>query len=237
MSDTLDDTVFQDSADDTMVDEDVLDGATAAKLRRKRNWRRGRRTLYAVLALLTLYYLTCLWIVHTVGTSDQARNVDAIVVMGAAQYDGRPSPVLAARLDQVVALWNEGFAPMVITSGGNQPGDRFTEAEASRNYLVDRGVPADAIVQVGGTNSYESLLAVRDAVVQRGGESVLLVTDPYHSLRVRMISQELGLTAYVSPTRTSPIAGTGAFVREMREAAGVAVGRIIGFDSLLFMTG
>ena len=187
--------------------------------------------------MLTLYYLASLWVVHSTGTSDQARNVDAIVVMGAAQYDGRPSPQLAARLDHVVDLWEQGLAPLVITSGSNQPGDRFTEAESSRNYLVDRGVPADAIVQVGGTNSYETLRAVRDAVRQRGGQSVLLVTDPYHSLRVRMISQELGLTAYVSPTRTSPVRGSGAFFREMREAAGVAVGRIIGFDSLLFMTG
>ena len=225
------------AVDEPDVDEGVVDEATAAKLRRKRTWRRVRRMLYAFLALLTLYYLASLWFVHTTGTSDQARKVDAIVVLGAAQYDGRPSPQLAARLDHVVELWDQGFAPLIITSGGKQPGDRFTEAEASRNYLVDRGVPATAIVQVGGTNSYETLLAVRDAVRQRDGESVLLVTDPYHSLRVRMISQELGLTAYVSPTRTSPVVGTGAFLREMREAAGVAVGRIIGFDSLLFMTG
>lgn len=225
------------------VDEADVDAAEAEEeavveeSSRKRRWRRARRTGYAAFALLTLYYLTCLWVVHATGTSDQARNVDAIVVMGAAQYDGRPSPVLAARLDHVVELWNNGFAPMIITTGYKQPGDRFTEAESSRNYLVERGVPADAIVQVGGTNSYETLRSVRDALRQRGGESVLLVTDPYHSLRVRMISQELGLMAYVSPTRTSPIRGSSAFLREMREAAGVAVGRVIGFDSLLFLTG
>ena len=207
------------------------------RLRRRRRWRRIRRTTYIGFAVLTLYYLAALWIVHSTGTSDQARNVDAIVVMGAAQYDGRPSPQLAARLDHVVELWDQGFAPMVITTGGNRAGDRFTEAESSANYLIDRGVPADAIVQVLGTNSYESLREVRDELVGRGGESVLLVTDPYHSLRVRMISQELGLTAYVSPTRTSPVHGTGTFYRELKEAAGVAVGRIIGFDSLLFLTG
>jgi uncharacterized SAM-binding protein YcdF (DUF218 family) len=226
----------EESAEDG-VDEVAVDEATTRKLRRKRRWRRVRRTAGATLALLTLYYLASLWFVHTTGTSDQARNVDAIVVMGAAQYDGRPSPQLAARLDHAIELWNEGFAPLIITTGSKQPGDRFTEAEAERNYLVDRGVPATSIIQVGGTNSYETLRDVKDAVRQRGGESVLLVTDPYHSLRCRMISQELGLTAYVSPTRTSPVRGTGAFLREMREAAGVAVGRIIGFDSLLFMTG
>lgn len=223
--------------DEAVDDEPVFDESVDRRARRKRIWRRVRRTGYAGFALLTLYYLTCLWVVHSTGNSDQARNVDAIVVMGAAQYDGRPSPLLASRLDHAVELWNEGFAPMIITTGYKQPGDRFTEAESSRNYLVDRGVPADAIVQVGGTNSYETLLDVRDAIRLRGGDSVLLVTDPYHSLRVRMISQELGLTAFVSPTRTSPIDGTDAFLREMREAAGVAIGRIIGFDSLLFLTG
>ena len=233
---------MSDNTDALVVDEAAEESAgvqelSPEQLRRKRIWRRVRRTGYATFGLLTLYYLTCLWVVHSTGNSDQARNVDAIVVMGAAQYDGRPSPVLAARLDQVVELWNEGYAPLIITSGYKQPGDRFTEAESSRNYLVDRGVPATAIVQVGGTNSYETLREVRDAVRARGGESVLLVTDPYHSLRVRMISQELGLTAYVSPTRTSPVQGTDEFLREMREAAGVAVGRIIGFDSLLFLTG
>ena len=222
-----------------LTDSDAADEVVedARRTRRKRRWRRVRRTLGALFVLLTLYYLAALWIVHSTGTSDQARDVDAIVVMGAAQYDGRPSPLLAARLDHVVELWDKGLAPMIITTGGNQPGDRFTEAESSANYLVDRGVPRSAIVQVLGSNSYESLRAVRDVMRHRDLESVLLVTDPYHSLRVRMIGQELGLTAYVSPTRTSPFDGTEALLREMREAAGVAVGRIIGFDSLLFLTG
>ena len=237
MSDYVEDPVVDEAADEATDDESVVGDVSPARLRRKRRWRRLRRTVYAACALLTLYYLTCLWIVHSTGSSDQARAVDAIVVMGAAQYDGRPSPQLTARLDHVVELWDQGLAPMVITTGGNQPGDRFTEAESSANYLIDRGVPADAIVQVLGTNSYESLREVRDALVGRGGESVLLVTDPYHSLRVCMISQELGLTAYVSPTRTSPVHGTGTLYRELKEAAGVAVGRIIGFDSLLFLTG
>ncbi|MDO8392229.1 MAG: YdcF family protein [Actinomycetota bacterium] len=189
------------------------------------------------MGVLALYYLVTLWQVYRTGESDQARPVDAIVVMGAAQYDGRPSPQLAARLDHVVELWNDGHAPLVVTTGGNRPGDRFTEAEASAIYLVDRGVPADAIEQVGGTTSYDELEAVRDLLFARGLHSVLLVSDPYHSLRIRLVSQELGLTAYVSPTRTSPVQGGTAFVRELKEAAGIAAGRIIGFDRLLRLTG
>lgn len=200
-------------------------------------WRTVRRTGYVMVGLLAAYYLAMLWWVHTVGASDQARPVDAIVVMGAAQYDGRPSAQLAARLDHVVELWDQGLAPLVVTTGGNRPGDRFTEAEASTAYLVDRGVPQAAIIEVGGATSFGSLELVRDQMRIRGLDRVLLVSDPYHSLRIRRSAQELGLTAYVSPTRTSPVTGWNAFWHEMREAAGVGIGWLIGFRRLLRLTG
>lgn len=186
---------------------------------------------------MACYYLATLWIVHSTGQTDQARPVDAIVVLGAAQYDGRPSPQLAARLDHVVELWEAGYAPLVLTTGGNRPGDRFTEAEASADYLTARGVPADAIVQVGGSTSYGSLELARTELRERGLQRVLLVSDPYHALRIRLASQELGFIAYVSPTRTSPVRGADGFWHEVKEAAGVGVGRIIGFDRLLEITG
>ncbi|MBI4885099.1 MAG: YdcF family protein [Actinobacteria bacterium] len=218
---------------DDVVDETVGDGPS----RHRQWWKRARRIVGALAAVLVVYYLLTLWYVDRTGNSDQARPVDAIVVMGAAQYDGTPSPQLAARLDHVVELWGEGLAPLVITTGGNQPGDRFTEAESSSNYLVDSGLPASVIVEVGGDNSYDSLRAARDALRSSGGESVLLVTDPYHALRVRLISQELGLTAYVSPTRTGTVVGKAELWREIKEAAGISLGRIIGFDALLSLTG
>ncbi len=155
--------------------------------------------------------------VHSTGRSDQARPVDAIVVMGAAQYDGRPSPQLAARLDHAVDLWRRASPRFVVVTGGNQPGDRFTEAEASANYLIDRGVPAEAILQeTVGHSSYASLDGVADLLQQRGLFRVLLVSDPFHSLRSRLIAQELGLVAYVSPTRTSPVRGKAACRRSSK---------------------
>jgi uncharacterized SAM-binding protein YcdF (DUF218 family) len=189
-----------------------------------------------LVVLLGGYYLVTLFQVWSTGRSDQARPVDAIVVLGAAQYDGRPSPLLAARLDHVVELWNAELAPKVVVTGGKQPGDRFTEADASRRYLVERGVPDAAIVEEHEShNSYDSLVGVRD-VLGRGAR-ILLVSDPFHSLRIRLTSQELGMVAYVSPTRTSPIRGTEAFGKELKEAAGVSVGRVIGFRRLLSLTG
>jgi len=176
-----------------------------------------------------------------VGKSDQARAVDAIVVLGVAQYDGRPSPQLQARLDHALALWQEGLSQLVITTGGNQPGDRFTEAETSANYLIKgslmSAVPTESIVQENtGSSTRESLIEVSKIMQARGLHSVLIVTDPYHSLRSRLIAQDLELVAYVSPTRTSPLRGASAVSRHVREALGVAVAHLIGFANLERLT-
>ena len=179
------------------------------------------------------YLAVSLFQVWSTGRTDQARPVDAIVVMGAAQYDGEPSPQLAARLDHVVELWPQGLAPLVVVTGGKQPGDRFTEAEASAAYLSDRGVPADAILlEDQGTSSYESLAGVAEMLHERGLDDVLIVTDPYHSLRSRLIAEQVGLRAHVSPTPTSVVTGSDLARRQLQEAAGVAVGRLIGFQHI-----
>jgi uncharacterized SAM-binding protein YcdF (DUF218 family) len=204
--------------------------------RRRGRWGAGRVVVVGLLLVLGLvvgYYLISLYQVWSTGRSDGARPVDAIVVMGAAQYDGEPSPVLAARLDHVVDLWPEGLAPLIVVTGGNQPGDRFTEAEASAAYLVERGVPADAIVQeADGGDTFESLQGGSELLAERGLDEVLIVTDPYHSLRSRIIAEDLGLDAWVSPTPYSVVDGGESFQRHLQEAAGVALGRIIGFDDL-----
>ncbi len=153
--------------------------------------------------------------------------------MGAAQYDGEPSPQLAARLDHVAELWPRGLAPLVVVTGGNRPGDRFTEAEASAAYLVERGVPEAAILREDqGTTSYESLRGVADVLGERGLDDVLIVTDPYHALRSRLIAEEVGLRAHVSPTPDSVVSGGSELVHQLEEAAGVAVGRLIGFSRI-----
>lgn len=222
---------------DVVADPTPVGGVPIAPSRH--GWPRRLAKWTGVLLLLVVgYYAVTLYQVHATGRSDQTRQVDAIVVMGAAQYDGRPSPQLAARLDHAAELWSAGLAQVMVVTGGNQPGDRFTEAEASANYLIDRGVPAEAILQESvGHSSYASLDGVATLLHQRGLFRVLLVSDPFHSLRARLIAEELGLVAYVSPTRTGPVHGKAAWSRELEEAAGIAVGRIIGFKRLLSVTG
>ena len=178
--------------------------------RRPRPWRWVLLGVGLVVALTVGYYAITLFQVWSTGRSEYDGPTDAIVVMGAAQYDGRPSPQLAARLDHVVELWPRGLAPLVVVTGGKRSGDRFTEAEASAAYLEERGVPAESVVlEDQGTNSYESLHAVADLLTARGLDEVLIVTDPYHALRSKLIAEQVGLTAHVSPTPSSVVQGRG----------------------------
>jgi uncharacterized SAM-binding protein YcdF (DUF218 family) len=208
--------------------------------RRRRRTPLGIAVRVAVVlgAIVMTYYVVTLYQVWSTGRRDQVRPVDAIVVLGAAQYDGRPSPQRAARLDHVVELWPRGLAPIVVVTGGKQPADRFTEAEASARYLIERGVPESALVfENAGRSTYESLEGVADLLQARGLRSVLLVTDPFHALRSRLTAEELGLEAYVSPTDTSVVTGASSFARHLKEAAGISFGRIMGFDRLRGLTG
>lgn len=205
----------------------------------RRPWRgrRGLRRVVGALALVllagALYYAVTLLQVWRTGLADERAEVDAVVVLGAAQYDGRPSPQLAARLDHVVELYQAGRAPLIVTTGGKRAGDRFTEAEASAAYLQDRGVPADIILEeTTGHSTWQSLSGVAAILRERGMDTVLLVSDPYHMLRSRLIAEEAGLRAFVSATRTSPVRGRTALGRHLVEAGGVAVGRLVGFDRL-----
>lgn len=192
-----------------------------------------RLVLKIVLALVgavVLYFAFTFAQVWMASRRDQARPAQAIVVFGTAQYNGRPSPVLAARLDHAVDLYHRRLAPVIVVTGGNQPGDRYTEASASANYLLQRGVPdQDLLREVSGTTSWQSLAAAANFLADRKISDVLLVSDPFHSYRIRAMAAELGLTAYTSPTRTSPIKGMTAIRYMLRETVAVAVGRIIGF--------
>ncbi len=133
--------------------------------------------------------------------NDEVRAADAIVVLGAAQYDGQPSPVLKARLDQGSYLWNQDLADAVIVTGGKQPGDRFTEAEAAHRYLEEQGIPPDNIFEEEeGKTTLESLRRVREIADERGIDSLLLVSDPLHSERIKRMAHDLGFDqAHTSP--------------------------------------
>ena len=146
---------------------------------------------------------------------DASRPASAIVVLGAAQYVGRPSPVLRARLDHAIALYKNGLAPLLVVTGGKGPRDTISEAEASHAYAVRQGVPDSAIlVESAGRTSEESMNAVALMMHARGMRDAVLVSDPFHMLRLQVLATELGITPYTSPTQTSPISSNRELVAE-----------------------
>ncbi len=137
--------------------------------------------------------------------ADERRPADAIVVLGAAQYDGTPSPVFRARLDHAIELYDEGLAPLLVVTGGKATGDRTTEAAAAQAYAIGHGVPAGAIlVEDRGRNTLDSLTAVGRMLRARSVDEAVFVSDPAHMLRVLRMARDQGLVGWGSPTRSSP---------------------------------
>jgi uncharacterized SAM-binding protein YcdF (DUF218 family) len=169
---------------------------------------------HPILTLLALGLVLALIVIGASGVvvwraahHDDASDVeraDAIVVLGAAQYNGRPSPLFKGRLDHALLLWQQGRADLVVTVGSNQPGDVTTEAQAGRDYLVSHGVPASAVVSLPvGHTTFDSLQAAAGALHDRGLTSAFLVSDPWHNARIEAIASDVGITGYASATWTS----------------------------------
>ena len=190
--------------------------------------RRLVRATAVVLALALLYFVVTLAQVLTATRSDQRAATDAIIVLGAAQYDGQPSPALRKRLDHAVTLYEDDLAPVIWVTGGRQPGDRFSEASASSQYLIRRGIPNSAVqLETHGGNSYESLAATARYLRDRDQRDVLLVSDAWHTYRIRAIAREVGLRPRVSPSTSATFSGAG-LKRLAREVTAVALGRFVG---------
>jgi len=165
------------------------------------------RIVLAGIGLVLLVWLASFAAVLVWEQNDQARPASAIVVLGAAQYVGRPSPVLRARLDHAVDLWRRKLAPVIIVTGGTGRGDTTSEAAVSRRYAIKQGVPAKAILmETKGRTTSESMDGVAALMAQRHRRDVLLVSDPFHMLRLTILARRHGLVPYASPTPTSPIA-------------------------------
>ena len=220
------------SSDAATTDDGVEVGAGGvaepAVLPRRALRTRFGRLAVGLVSIGVLYLGVTFWQVWHAARTDSPRASDAIVVLGAAQYDGRPSRVLQARLDTALALYRNGMAPLIVTTGANQAGDRFTEADSGYDYLRDHGVPASALLSIPlGTNTWEELSATAHSLVGSGRSKVLLVSDPYHAYRVNRVADEVGLDgAVVSAPGSAPLG------RLVRETAGASIGRFIGYRAL-----
>lgn len=160
---------------------------------------------YALLATLAAWVVSVVAVVVW-GARDTARPADAIVVLGAAQYAGRPSPVLKARLDHAVALWKRGLARRLVLTGGRGTGDTISEAAVGRRYVMKAGVADSAILlENEGRTTSASVEAVAEIMEKKRLNRAIMVSDPFHMLRLQILAKRFGVESVTSPTRTSPI--------------------------------
>jgi uncharacterized SAM-binding protein YcdF (DUF218 family) len=185
-----------------------------------------------VVAAVLVYLAVSLLQVWLTSREYDPHPAAAIMVMGAAQYNGVPSPDLRARLDEALLLFRKGDSKLIVVTGGKEKGDRFTEAQAGARYLASMGVPASDILQAGGNTTYENVADAAPQLLARHATTVLVTTDPFHEDRSMAISSSMGLHPSPTPTRTSPIKGWSTVPYFLKEAVGVGLGRIIGFGHL-----
>jgi vancomycin permeability regulator SanA len=198
-----------------------------AVLRRKA--RRLRRFVIWFVALVALYLAFTTAQVFAADSWDHTRQADAAIVLGAAQYNGRPSQAFKGRLDRAYELYEAGTVPLIVLTGGRAEGDRYTEAYSGLTYLQKKGVPEDDMIVIDdGSSTWESLAASVRVLKRRGIVKVQLVSDPFHSYRLEAIADEVGLDGKVSPTSADSTRG-----ELFRESMLVAAGRIIGYRRLV----
>jgi uncharacterized SAM-binding protein YcdF (DUF218 family) len=168
-----------------------------------------RRLVLGVLLVGALVVGGTSFRVWQVARVDDRTSADVVLVLGAAQYAGTPSKVLEARLQHAKDLFDEGVAPYILTTGGNQPGDTYTEASAGVRWLTEQGVPENRLISVGeGNDTLGSLRAAAAKIHDRGWRTAVIVSDPWHSLRARTMANDVGLDAWTSPTHSGPIVQT-----------------------------
>jgi vancomycin permeability regulator SanA len=202
-------------------------------LQRWRKLRWPARVALIVVVFAVVYPLVTFLQVWRAESWHDDGPADAAVVLGAAQYDGAPSPVLEARLTEALRLYDEGLVDTVVVTGSNQEGDRFTEAYAGLTFLLGKGVDEnDVIVVDDGTSTYEQLAATVRVLEPEGQTSVLLVSDPFHSFRLASIAEDVGLDAGVSP-----VGDSGAVRSLVRETAIVSASRLFGYRRLSNLVG
>jgi uncharacterized SAM-binding protein YcdF (DUF218 family) len=156
-------------------------------------------TVVAALMLLTVFSSILVTILND-STKQELHTADAIIVFGAAQYDGRPSPVFRARLDHANELFRQGLAPVVITTGGSAADPKFSEGGVGHDYLMRKGIPESALIaETQASDTAQSAERVSAIMQENHMHSCLAVSDAYHMFRIRMLLMHQGLRVFLAP--------------------------------------
>lgn len=191
------------------------------------------RIVSAILSAIVLYYGVTAFQVWNTSREYLPKKADALIVMGTeSSYAGAPGPVLKARLDEALVLFQTGETKVLVVTGGKLKGDLYTEAQASASYLEHHGVPSGDILQAGGADSYQNVSYAAPAMRAHHVHTVLCVTDPFHEMRSMAILSTFNFQPSPTPTQTSPIKGGATVSYFAREALAVSLGRILGYGTL-----
>ncbi len=190
------------------------------------------RILLLIVVVILVYFGVTLVQVWLTSRQYDPHPAGAILVMGAAQYDCVPTLDLQARLDEALKLYREGYSHLIVVTGNKQPGDKCTEAQSGAMYLEKMGVPKADIIEAGGDDSYENIADAVPKLEAHKVKVILVTTDPFHEDRSMAIASDLSLSPSPTPTQSSPITGWSTLPYFVKEAVGVGLGRIIGFNHL-----
>ena len=168
-----------------------------------------KKILKILLILACLLFFAFSWLffqIYRTAQFDLAEPADAIAVLGAAAYSGKPSPVLKARLDHGLELYNKGFAPLIIATGGTHPGEKFSEGATGKKYLIEKGIlQQNIIAEEKSLTTKENIINIAEIVQRKKLKRIIIVSDPFHMYRAKIIAEDLGIEVLTSPTTTSPI--------------------------------
>jgi len=206
----------------------------AGKQRTTKRRLRGGRVLLLIAIAWGIYLAVLIVRIHLAGQCDEVAraevHADVIIILGAAQANGVPRPVLRGRLYHGINLYQQGHARYLLFSGGSKPGDRYSEAETGRRYALQHGVPDDAIlVEPASRTTMQSLQACAQIMRAHGLHRAILVSDPFHTFRLRRMARDIGLDALASPTPDSAIQSHWMQLRyELREVGVYSLYRLFG---------
>jgi uncharacterized SAM-binding protein YcdF (DUF218 family) len=190
--------------------------------------KRGWWLLIAVAPILAACYFAGLTLrIARESTQEEARPADVIIVLGAAEYNGRPSPVLKSRLDHAIDLYTKRLAPLLMTTGGAGGDPQFTEGTVGRAYLIDRGIPAErVIVESEGSTTLYSIVEAAEIMRTMGLHSCILVSDGYHIFRAKKMMQSEGIAVYGSPRASMPQSRSTRYWLYAKQAMAYALWKI-----------
>jgi uncharacterized SAM-binding protein YcdF (DUF218 family) len=190
------------------------------------------RIISLLFTLIILYFAVTFVQIWMRGHDHSTANAQAILVYGTTEDNGTPSPELTARLNQALALYKAHRAPWVAVTGGNRPGDVYTEAGVSATYLEQHGVPASRILKGAGSDTWQNVATVLPLLKEHHITTVITVTDPFHEYRAMAIASSQGLTPFPSPVRNSPTIKHQLWRFYLKETLEVGVGRVVGYGRL-----